>query len=94
MTYWWTTESDAPIVEPPDLRIRSEFQIGDLFMHRSPGKVQLWLSEQDSSGAPHWKRVYIGYEREDGRRLSFTEVKKELSWLEPHWFLTRRKQSE
>ena len=92
MTYWWATASETPIAEPPpDLRIRAEFNYGDLFMHRSPGKVQLWLSEQDQNGALHWKRVYIGYERADGRRLAFTEVKKELTWLEPQWFSKRRK---
>ena len=94
MTYWWATASEASIAEPPDLSVRSEFAFGDLFMHRSPAKVQLWLSQQGPNGALLWKRVYIGYERADGRRLAFTEIKKELTWLEPQWFSKRRKQSE
>lgn len=94
-TFWWETSSDRPIRQPVDLSARSDLQEGDLFLHRSTGKLQIWLWIKDSSGeGMQWKRVHVGFVRDDGRRLSITERTQLPSWLESGWFTRRRKQSE
>lgn len=94
MVYWWETSSDQPIACPLDLSHRKELQVGDIFLHRSPRKLQLWLWLAEGGGLPVWKPVHVGYRRTDGRTLTLTEVHQKPSWLDPDWFAKHRKQRE
>lgn len=90
-TYWWETASDDPVAYPLDLSCRPELREGDLFLHRTPRKPLLWLWTRSTEGGLEWKSVYVGYVREDGRRLALTKKKEWPTWLQADWFV---KQSE
>ena len=63
-----------------------------MFLHRIPGrKPVMWLWTRNPEGGLHWKSVYVGYVREDGRRLALTKKKEWPPWLQADWFV---KQSE
>ncbi|KAI0695265.1 hypothetical protein C8T65DRAFT_744055 [Cerioporus squamosus] len=86
MTHWWETQSDAPIQHPLDLTCRPELRVGDLFLHRTPHKPQMWLWTTSSEGTLEWKFVFKGHQREDGRRLALTTTKEHPTWLEAGWY--------
>ena len=102
IVWWWETRSIEAISHPPDISHRRELKEGDLFLHRHGDltahrygeKIHMWLWAAEDGGPLRWVRVRVGYMRDDGRRLSLTEVKKWPSWLEPEWYLTRRAQGK
>lgn len=85
-TEWFETQSDTAILVPPKLHKQSGVEAGDLFLHRYPGTEQLWLRVlDDDTGGDVWKAVDIGYEREDGRKLTITPSTRKPSWVSSAW---------
>ncbi|KAI0742715.1 hypothetical protein C8Q80DRAFT_1273330 [Daedaleopsis nitida] len=94
-TYWFATQGQTTIRHPPDFN-QDDLQLGDLFYHRTtqkPKSGQLWLWIDDRGIGPYWKRVEIGYRREDGRRLSLSQVRKSPSWVREEYFMRRTVES-
>ncbi|CDO77462.1 hypothetical protein BN946_scf184881.g5 [Trametes cinnabarina] len=91
--HWWETKSDELLDTPPDITHYPELTLGDVFLHRSANKNQLWVWDK-VHGTNQWRSVYLGWQRPvDGRKLSLTEGRKVPSWLESDWFHKRRMQN-
>ncbi|KAL1941593.1 hypothetical protein VTO73DRAFT_7032 [Trametes versicolor] len=83
-TPWFGSEGTARIVQPPILRNQHDVRIGDIFYHKTPTSVQLWLRKGSEDGHT-WQAVPIGHRRLDDRCLSLTEKKLEPSWVCSEW---------
>lgn len=66
------------------LRNQHDVRIGDVFYHKTPTSVQLWLQKGGEDGHA-WQAVLVGHRRLDGRYLSLTEKKLEPSWVCSEW---------
>ncbi|KAI0355761.1 hypothetical protein OH77DRAFT_1424711 [Trametes cingulata] len=85
-TWWFKTESDQEIAEPPALLPSCGLQRGDLFWHRTPAGSQFWLRVlEEATGEDIWRAIDLGYERVDGRILTITPKKQALSWVGGDW---------
>ncbi|KAJ8457605.1 hypothetical protein ONZ51_g11427 [Trametes cubensis] len=83
-TAWFGSEGMYKISYPPTLRNQHDVRVGDVFRHKTPNSIQLWLRETTEGGA-RWRAVRIGLRRSDGRYLSVTEKKYEPSWVCSEW---------
>ncbi|KAI0364516.1 hypothetical protein BV20DRAFT_1039370 [Pilatotrama ljubarskyi] len=91
-TPFFETEGTQPIPSPPPFVGQEDVQVGDIFYYRNTENwkhSQLWIWCVDPAQGAHWKRVKVGYRREDGRRLTLTEKRRIPSWVGEHWY-TRR----
>lgn len=90
-------EGTNPVDSPPDFTPDEDVQLGDVFYYRYKGnsaKSRLWIWRFDAvQGVRNWKRVKIGQRREDGRRLTLSESRKNPSWVSKAWFARRGIQS-
>lgn len=87
-TYWFETSSSKPIDSPPLLHRTCRLEVGDLFLHRSPGSVQIWLrmGDEEDDEEDEWEEIEEGYERSvDGRRLTLTPTRQMPSWVGGDW---------
>ncbi|EIW65133.1 uncharacterized protein TRAVEDRAFT_42517 [Trametes versicolor FP-101664 SS1] len=86
-------EGTNPVDSPPDFTPDEDVQLGDVFYYRYKGnsaKSRLWIWCFDTvQGVRNWKRVKIGQRREDGRRLTLSESRKNPSWVSKAWFARR-----
>ncbi|KAI0363521.1 hypothetical protein BV20DRAFT_1057962 [Pilatotrama ljubarskyi] len=91
-TPFFETEGTQPIPSPPPFVGQEDVQVGDIFYYRNTEdwkQSQMWIWCVDPAQGAHWKRVKVGYRREDGRRLTLTEKRRIPSWVGEHWY-TRR----
>ncbi|TFK78754.1 hypothetical protein K466DRAFT_606689 [Polyporus arcularius HHB13444] len=94
ITAWFQTNGDRRISYPPHFVEERRF-VGDLFYHRRTDdqkKSQLWLWVESDVGH-RWMSVKIGYRRADGKYLSYTETKKNPSWIDRVYFVRREKEN-
>ncbi|KAI9057620.1 hypothetical protein FKP32DRAFT_1681302 [Trametes sanguinea] len=85
-TAWFETTSNEPRIAPLDLTGRSDFLLGDLFWHKSPRGVQLWIWTEAAGKGKHWEPILLGQTREsDGRKLTLSPTDKP-SWVTDAWY--------
>lgn len=96
--YYFQTQSTKALAHPPDLSRRRDLEEEDLFIHKYGGDdddPQFWIWINEEGRGLQWKRVYVGYRRpSDGRHLTLTPKRRDPSWLETSWYLTRLRQSK
>ena len=85
-TFWFESESEARIQHPPDFSLCKNIDLGDIFLHRTTPRCQLWIWAVGGDGIPYWKPVMAGYRRKDGRRLVVTDTLKIPSWVSTSTF--------
>lgn len=66
-------------------------RVGDLYCHFSPSREQVWIRALDAHGQPLWQEIYLGYKREDGRRLVLTDSWRLPSWISENTYKTKHK---
>ncbi|KAI0648770.1 hypothetical protein C8Q79DRAFT_1007362 [Trametes meyenii] len=85
-TAWFESSGDEPRASPPDLTTRPDLELGDIFYHKSPVGVQLWVLLVVPNEGRRWKPVLLGHLREgDSRRLGLTPSGKPL-WCTEAWY--------
>ncbi|KAH9834087.1 uncharacterized protein C8Q71DRAFT_159973 [Rhodofomes roseus] len=88
-TEWFETESQEPLIAPPQLHPSCNVKIGDLYLNSSDDEVHVWIRTTDGDadeGEPeYWKAITVGYVRDDGRRLTLTATLKVPSWVGKSW---------
>ncbi|KAI0363918.1 hypothetical protein BV20DRAFT_1057658 [Pilatotrama ljubarskyi] len=85
-TWWFKTESEQEIANPPALLPSCGLQCGDLFWNSTPEHSQFWLRVMDETTKEEtWQPIELGYERADGRILTITPKKQALSWVGGDW---------
>ncbi|KAI0648746.1 hypothetical protein C8Q79DRAFT_1007321 [Trametes meyenii] len=85
-TAWFESAGDEPRVSPPNLTTRPDLELGDIFYHKSPVGIQLWVLYEVPDEGKQWKPVLLGHLREaDGRRLGLTPSSKP-SWCTEAWY--------
>ena len=80
-TTWFETTSTRTISAPPKLHSKCRLQRGDLFLHKHPEALQIWMRTSDDV----WLKIEVGYEREDGRQLNITPKLQVPSWVGGDW---------
>ncbi|OSC96418.1 hypothetical protein PYCCODRAFT_1472634 [Trametes coccinea BRFM310] len=91
-TPYFEIEGSQPIASPPPFTGEEDVQIGDIFYYRNTEdsrRSQMWIWQLDPTQGAYWKRVHVGYKREDGRRLTLTEKKRIPSWIGEKWYMRR-----
>ncbi|KAI0665419.1 hypothetical protein C8Q78DRAFT_1083987 [Trametes maxima] len=85
-TAWFESAGDEPRVSPPNLTARPDLELGDIFYHKSPVGIQLWVLYEVPDEGKQWKPVLLGHLREaDSRRLGLTPSSKP-SWCTEAWY--------
>ncbi|KAJ3530946.1 hypothetical protein NM688_g7644 [Phlebia brevispora] len=92
-TSWFESASADILDHPPDLSDHPELTSGDIFCHCTATKTQLWIwVSGEAAHSSFWEPIDIGYEREDGRRLTLTDLRKP-SWVGRNWYAKREARS-
>ncbi|KAI9069064.1 hypothetical protein FKP32DRAFT_1560438 [Trametes sanguinea] len=95
-TPYFELQGTREIVNPPPFVSDDDVQLGDVFYYRrleDSERFQMWIWSLDPITGTYWKRVRIGYKREDGRRLTLTEKKRIPSWIGQRWYFRRGMES-
>ncbi|KAL7284233.1 hypothetical protein ACG7TL_001515 [Trametes sanguinea] len=91
-TAYFQMKGTTPIAHPPVLTSEDGLEIGDVFHVLNVlnwKHSQLWIWDLGDEAVPFWKPIKLGYRRQDGRRLTLTEKRRNPSWVADNWF-TRR----
>ncbi|KAI0742713.1 hypothetical protein C8Q80DRAFT_1122903 [Daedaleopsis nitida] len=87
---WSGSESSMILQGPPD-DLDPPPALGDVYRHvvfdHPHPRYQLWVRVA-ADGCHTWLPVIPGYQREDGRRLILTAMKKDPSWVQESHFLS------
>ena len=88
--WWFKTAGNNPIHAPPLLHPSCKLQVGDIFYHQNSVKPQFWIRDRDEGSEEGcWRSIDLGYEREDGRKLTLTEKYRDPSWVGGDWGIKR-----
>ncbi|KAJ8456370.1 hypothetical protein ONZ51_g12168 [Trametes cubensis] len=83
-TAFFSSSGPRLLSSPPVLRNQDDVKMGDVFCHKTADSIQLWLRSYEGGNCV-WRKVDIGYERNDGRRLSITKKLQNPSWVGTEW---------
>ncbi|CDO74269.1 hypothetical protein BN946_scf184646.g3 [Trametes cinnabarina] len=85
-TAWFPSTSTEPLVSPPDLTSHDELRLGDIFWHKSPKGVQMWIWTETSEKGQFWKPVLLGHVRENDKRRLILTATDRPSWISDGWY--------
>ncbi|PIL27823.1 hypothetical protein GSI_10977 [Ganoderma sinense ZZ0214-1] len=87
-TWFYKLSPNAELLAvPPDLANHPEgLSLGDLYLDRVGGVYQPWLWRLDEISVPHWKKISVGHQRDDGKHLIVTRKNHLLSWVMPSYY--------
>ena len=67
---------------PSKLSEHPDLKDGDVYMHRTPRDSQLWMWEAERKA---WTEIDEYYKRSDGRYITFTDKRRDPSWVSASW---------
>ena len=95
-TAWFQTRSEDSVASPPAaVTGHRDLQDGDIYMHKMPNSLQLWLWELPVDGTSGcWKSITRCHQRMDGHCLHLTQKLHKPSWTSSEWALCKLREEE